>query len=106
MVGFLKARSLGDHGGLAAYREDESPTSSMTAEAFFCKQMLGMRRDNAALAGGCRIPPRPAPQAVTVQRVLLVLRHASPCTNTAARAGRRGTRPSARFLISEQHTAR
>lgn len=48
MVGFLKSRSLGDHGGLAAYREDESPTSSMTAEAFFCKQMLGMRRNNAA----------------------------------------------------------
>jgi hypothetical protein len=48
MVGFLKSRSLGDHGGLAAYREDESPTPSMTAEAFFCKQMLGMRRNNAA----------------------------------------------------------
>jgi prenyltransferase beta subunit len=48
MVGFLRQRSLGDHGGLAAYREDESPTASMTAEALFCKQMLGMRRDNAA----------------------------------------------------------
>jgi prenyltransferase beta subunit len=48
MVGFLRQRSLGEHGGLAAYREDESPTSSMTAEALFCKQMLGMRRDNSA----------------------------------------------------------
>jgi prenyltransferase beta subunit len=48
MVGFLKERSLGDHGGLAAYREDESPTPSMTAEALFCKQMLGLRRNNAA----------------------------------------------------------
>jgi Squalene-hopene cyclase C-terminal domain len=48
MVGFLRLRSLGDHGGLAAYREEESPTASMTAEALFCKQMLGMRRDNAA----------------------------------------------------------
>ncbi|HUE14351.1 MAG TPA: prenyltransferase/squalene oxidase repeat-containing protein [Planctomycetaceae bacterium] len=48
MVGFLKERSLGDHGGLAAYREDESPTASMTAEALFCKQMLGIRRNNAA----------------------------------------------------------
>jgi Squalene-hopene cyclase C-terminal domain len=48
MVGFLRQRSLGEHGGLAAYREDESPTASMTAEALFCKQMLGMRRDNAA----------------------------------------------------------
>lgn len=48
MVGFLRQRSLGDHGGLAGYREDESATSSMTAEALFCKQMLGLRRDNAA----------------------------------------------------------
>jgi len=48
MVGFLKERSLGDHGGLAAYREGESPTASMTAEALFCKQMLGLRRDNAS----------------------------------------------------------
>ena len=48
MVGFLRQRSLGDHGGLASYRDDESPTASMTAEALFCKQMLGMRRDNAA----------------------------------------------------------
>jgi prenyltransferase beta subunit len=48
MVGFLKERSLGEHGGLASYREDESPSASMTAEALFCKQMLGMRRNNAA----------------------------------------------------------
>jgi prenyltransferase beta subunit len=48
MVGFLKERSLGDHGGLAAYRDGESPTASMTAEALFCKQMLGIRRDNAS----------------------------------------------------------
>jgi hypothetical protein len=48
LVGFLKERSLGDHGGLAAYRDGESPTASMTAEALFCKQMLGIRRDNAS----------------------------------------------------------
>jgi prenyltransferase beta subunit len=48
MVGFLRERSLGDHGGLAAYREGESPTASMTAEALFCKQMLGIRRNNAS----------------------------------------------------------
>lgn len=48
VVGFLKARSLGTYGGLAGYREEMPPSPSMTAEAMFCKQMLGMRRDNAA----------------------------------------------------------
>ena len=43
-----KGRSLGTYGGLAGYREDSPPSPSMTAEAMFCKQMLGMRRDNAA----------------------------------------------------------
>jgi Squalene-hopene cyclase C-terminal domain len=48
MITFLKSRSLGTYGGLAGYREDVPPSPSMTAEALFCKQMLGMRRDNAA----------------------------------------------------------
>jgi hypothetical protein len=48
VIGFLKARSLGTYGGLAGYREELPPSPSMTAEAMFCKQMLGMRRDNAA----------------------------------------------------------
>jgi hypothetical protein len=48
VVAFLKARSLGTYGGLAGYREELPPSASMTAEAMFCKQMLGMRRDNAA----------------------------------------------------------
>ena len=48
VVAFLKARSLGTYGGLAGYREELPPSPSMTAEAMFCKQMLGMRRDNAA----------------------------------------------------------
>ncbi len=48
VVAFLKGRSLGTYGGLAGYREDTPPSPSMTAEAMFCKQMLGMRRDNAA----------------------------------------------------------
>lgn len=48
MVAFLRQRSLGENGGLAGYREDESPTASMTAEALFCKQMLGLSRENVA----------------------------------------------------------
>jgi hypothetical protein len=48
VITFLKSRSMGTYGGLAGYREDVPPSPSMTAEALFCKQMLGMRRDNAA----------------------------------------------------------
>jgi len=48
MVEFLKNRSLGNRKGLAAYREGEEPSRVMTAEALFCKQMLGLNRDNPA----------------------------------------------------------
>lgn len=48
MVGFLRDRSLGENGGLASYRANEAVSPSMTAEALFCKQMLGMTRDNPA----------------------------------------------------------
>ncbi|MFG0240355.1 MAG: prenyltransferase/squalene oxidase repeat-containing protein [Gimesia chilikensis] len=51
MVKFLKERSLGKNNGLATYRLMEPatpPTSAMTAESLFCKQMLGIRRDNPA----------------------------------------------------------
>jgi hypothetical protein len=63
VVAFLKARSLGTYGGLAGYREDLPPSATMTAEAMFCKQMLGMRRDNAAAREGAeyllaRLPAR------------------------------------------------
>jgi hypothetical protein len=46
MIQFLSKRSLGDAHGLAAYRPGERPTPSMTAEALFCKQILGIKRDN------------------------------------------------------------
>jgi len=48
MIGFLRERGLGQYGGLAGYREDLPASPSMTAEALFCKQMLGMKRNNAA----------------------------------------------------------
>ncbi len=48
MIAFLKERSLGDDKGLAAYRSGLEPTEVMTAEALFCKQMLGIRRTNKA----------------------------------------------------------
>ncbi len=52
MIQFLKDRSLGDRKGLASYRllgpdfPALPPTPSMTAEALFCKQMLGIARTN------------------------------------------------------------
>ncbi len=51
MIQFLKDRSLGEDKGLAAYRYTDPPlppTPSMTAEALFCKQMLGINRTNPA----------------------------------------------------------
>jgi hypothetical protein len=49
MIAFLKKRSLGENSGLAAYRLEEAiPTPAMTAEALFCKQMIGIRRTNPA----------------------------------------------------------
>lgn len=52
MIKFLKERSLGTGKGLATYRlldepyQPLPPTASMTAEALFCKQMMGLARDN------------------------------------------------------------
>lgn len=52
MVQFLKERSQGQNKGLAGYRmvggQLLPPTDSMTAEALFCKQMLGISRTNPA----------------------------------------------------------
>ena len=39
---FLIARQLGTVGGLAGYRLNEPPTAPMTAEALYCRQMMGM----------------------------------------------------------------
>jgi hypothetical protein len=49
MVAFLKSRSQGEHSGLASYYpNDTKPTPTMTAEALFCKQMIGIHRSNPA----------------------------------------------------------
>ncbi len=46
LIGFLRDRSLGERKGLAAYLPGERPSPSMTAEALFCKQILGIHRSN------------------------------------------------------------
>jgi hypothetical protein len=48
MIQFLQSRGQGRQGGLASYRTGEQVTAVMTAEALFCKQMLGMQRTNPA----------------------------------------------------------
>ncbi len=65
MVKFLKERSLGKNNGLATYRmviPSTAPTPAMTAESLFCKQMLGIRRDNPACKEAIKFladrPPR------------------------------------------------
>ncbi len=48
MVRFIKSASSGQHGGLAAYRPNDRPSRTMTAEALVCRQFLGMSRENPA----------------------------------------------------------
>ncbi len=45
MFQFINGVRQGDHGGLFGYRYDEEVTPPMTAEALFCQQMLGFKRD-------------------------------------------------------------
>lgn len=47
-IDFLQASGQGKSGGLAGYRQTDQPRPSMTAEALFSRQMLGMKRTNPA----------------------------------------------------------
>lgn len=62
MVRFLIARSLGANGGLAGYRSGDRPSPSMTAEALYCKQQLGISRENPACAEAVAFLQRSLPQ--------------------------------------------
>ena len=48
MFHFVNSRSQGRFKGLASYRPEEAVTPTMTAEALFSKQMLGIARDHPA----------------------------------------------------------
>ncbi len=48
MIQFLKHVAVGPHGGQACYRPDEQVSHTMTAEALYCRQLLGMARNNPA----------------------------------------------------------
>jgi hypothetical protein len=47
-IDFLQTSGQGKSGGLAGYRQTDRPRPSMTAEALFSRQMLGMKRTNPA----------------------------------------------------------
>lgn len=47
-IRFLRTVASGTHQGLASYRPRERATVSMTAEALFCRQLLGLARQNPA----------------------------------------------------------
>ncbi len=47
-IRYLRSVSSGRHQGLASYRPRERATRSMTAEALFCRQLLGLTRENPA----------------------------------------------------------
>jgi len=48
MFHFVNSRSRGRFKGLASYRPEEAVSPTMTAEALFSKQMLGIERDHPA----------------------------------------------------------
>jgi hypothetical protein len=48
MVEFIRKNSRGENGGLGAYRTTSPTTPAMTAEALYCRQILGAGRDSAS----------------------------------------------------------
>ena len=78
---FLATVSSGSAGGLAAYRPGERPSLTMTAEAAFCRQLLGAAPDEPAVREAldliARSPPdRSHPNAYTWYYATLASFHA------------------------------
>ena len=62
MFHFVNSRSTGRFKGLASYRPEEEVTPTMTAEALFSKQMLGIERDHPASREAVRYISRQRPK--------------------------------------------
>lgn len=78
---FLQSVSSGAAGGLAAYRPGERPSLTMTAEALYCRMMLGLSPDHPAAAEAldliARTPPdRSRPNAYAWYYATLASFHA------------------------------
>jgi hypothetical protein len=78
---FLQSVSSGAAGGLAAYRPGERPSLTMTAEALYCRMLLGLPADHPAVAEAldliARTPPdRSRPNAYAWYYATLASFHA------------------------------
>ena len=78
---FLQSVSSGAAGGLAAYRPGERPSLTMTAEALYCRMLLGLPPDHPAAAEAldliARTPPdRSQPNAYAWYYATLASFHA------------------------------
>jgi hypothetical protein len=51
---FLAEQRIGSSGGLAGYRPREAASASAVAESLYCRQMLGMTGDTAAVQDAVR----------------------------------------------------
>ncbi len=60
---FLQSVSSGRAGGLAAYRAGERPTVPMTAEALFCRLVLGMTADHPSVSEAVAVIAGTPPEA-------------------------------------------
>ncbi len=63
--GFLQSVASGSAGGLAAYRPGERPSVAMTAEAIFCRMLLGLPPDHPATAEALELVGRALPTGGT-----------------------------------------
>jgi hypothetical protein len=61
--GFLQSVASGSAGGLASYRPGERPSVAMTAEALFCRLLLGLPSDHPAAAEAIGLLARSPPTA-------------------------------------------
>ena len=74
---WLEKVATGDSGGLARYQPGEPVTPTMTAEAWVCRQFLGIGGPGRERRGR-RFPAKKRVGSRSHQRLLLVLRHAGP----------------------------
>ncbi|MFM1904644.1 MAG: hypothetical protein RLZZ440_2544 [Planctomycetota bacterium] len=63
--GFLQTVASGSAGGLAAYRPGERPSVAMTAEAIFCRMLLGLPPDHPAAAEALGLVAHAPPTAAS-----------------------------------------
>lgn len=61
VIQFLQSVSSGAAGGLAAYRPGERPSLTMTAEALYCRMLLGLSPDHPTAAEALELIARTPP---------------------------------------------